>query len=669
MIGTAPPATHQELHDEMPDPLLGNYSPLYTKFTERNQSAEDLLMYALLTNDEPPMIYLALAEFCGEPIIKVLHRLNPFKVGPKPTPYDGHCYAFSGDVVGGSHIDMVRLPARAFERIKLEVHSADEIDAEVLTWTEGDGNDYMVSLDDDDDSETVEVTRLIPVPHSLLHLVFGRTHTPATLWLEMGGVIKTEGITDQVEPLIAWMQAAIQASEGDGIPEISFGNEDRSPPLAGGKRLHEMRQRILHADFPHLKPGTAMTGTEDKLAAALESIEASRSQQHLEMLEERKAARAPKTVAEKFPYSLKYYLRIAGVSDQVDLPPLYPELAKAHKGDKRLVVQRLLAARVEDPDAMGPGVPIVTKALLDTIVSGELGTESAIDDLTQGLHPFTCGHIQGSDGEKVQALASAYDGVMDGELHPTVTEHVMLTTTEVRFPERDWTAREMIRATSVVLDVVQGVRHPHAIAFRKFANSGYDRIINALNNMTETDRNRYGNVHPRILREAQCTMILYFTELLLGKDPDLPNYDEVVRLVRRRRFDHLQELPSRYTEKKSGKKSGDEDPPGGAKKGDLGARVNNEEPTDRSWQTLYANSGKKLASMAPRSPKDDNNEQCCLSYHLKGFCYENCPRSSTHGLLVGFLKRKMVTFVKRELTPKEQTEPTPKGESADDGKS
>lgn len=407
MIGTTPPATYQELYDEMPDPLLGNYSLLYNKFTEGNLSTEDLLMYTLLTNDEPPMIYLALAEFCGEPVIKVLHRLHPFKVGPKATPYDGHCYAFSGDLVGGNHIDMIRLPARAFERIKLEVHPADDIDAEVITWSEGDGNDYMVSLDDDDDSEAVEVTRLIPVPHSLLHVVFGRTHTPASLWLELGGVIKTEGLEDQVEPLIAWMQAAIQSSPGEGIPEISFGNEDRALPLAGGRRLHEMRQKISYNNFPHLKPGMAITGTEDKLAAALQSIKATRAQQHLEMLEERKAARAPKTVAEKFPYSVEYYLRIAGVGDQVDLPPLYHELAKANKSDKRMVVQRLLAARLEDADALGPGVPIVTKTLLDAIVSGELGTESAIDDLTQGLHPFTCGHIQGSDGEKVQALATA----------------------------------------------------------------------------------------------------------------------------------------------------------------------------------------------------------------------------------------------------------------------
>lgn len=249
---------------------------------------------------------------------------------------------------------------------------------------------------------------------------------------------------------------------------------------------------------------------------------------------------------------------------------------------------------------------------------------------------------------------------MEGELHPTVTEHVMLTTTEVRFPERDWTAREMTRATSVVLDVVQGVRHPHAIAFRKFANAGYDRIINALNNMTESDRNRYGNVHPRILREVQYNMTLYFTELLLGKDPDLPHYEDVVQLVRRRRFDQLQELPGRYKEKPLTAKLSEEDPPGGRKKEGLGARVNNEEPTDRNWQTLYANSGKKLSALAPRSPKDDNNEQCCLSYHLKGFCYENCPLSASHGLLVGSIKRKMVTFVKRELTPKEKTEPTPK---------
>lgn len=444
MIGTGAPNTYQELYDELPDPLFGDYSPLYTKFMDPTQTVEHLLIYSMITGDEPPMVYLALAESCGEPVIKVLHRLSPFKVGPKPTPYDGHGYAFCGDVVGNSHIDMVRIPGNAFERIKVEVRSVEEIDAEVHTWDTDTGPDYLEPLDDDDDSEQVTVPRFIPVPQMLFNMIFNRTHTPASLWLEVGGVIKTEGLEEQVEPLIHWMQAALQASEDDGPLELSFGNEDRMFPIAGGKRLHEMRLKMLYSDFPHMQAGSKSTNSDDKFVEALNRIESARNQQHNEILADHMAARAPKTVAEKFPYSVNYYLRIAGVQDQVDLPPVYGELAKANKNDRRMVVQRGINARLEEPGATGPGVPIVTKTLLDAILSGELGSESAIDDLTQGVHPYTCGHVQGPDGEKVQAMATALDRIMEGELHPTVTEHILLTSTKVRFPDRDWTAREMI---------------------------------------------------------------------------------------------------------------------------------------------------------------------------------------------------------------------------------
>lgn len=600
------------------------------------------------------MVYLALAESCGEPVVKVLHRLNPFKVGPRQTPYDGHCYAICGDVVGGTHVDMVRIPSHAFERLTIEVRPATEIEDEVIAWSEDEDTDYLDPLEADDDSERVKVTRLMPVPQVLFNLVFSRAHTPASLWLELGGFIRTEGLEDQVEPLVNWMQAALQSTDDGGPPELSFGDENVAFPLAGGRRLHDMRLKIFYSDFPHLKPGSYSSSTEEKFIQALNTIERACSQQHSELLAERKAARAPKTVQEKFPYSLRYYLRIAGVSDQVDLPPVYSELAQANKNDKRLVVQRCVAARLEEPDATGPGVPIVTKTLLDAIVSSELGSESAIDDLTQGIHPFTCGHVQGPDGEKVQAMATALDRVMEGEVAPTVTEHVLLTATEVRFPERDWTAREMVRATSVVLDVIQGVRHPHAIAFRKFASVGYDKIINAINNMSGKDREKWGNVHPRVLREVQYSMVLYFTELLLGNDPDLPRYDEIVAMIKRRRFDQLQPLPSKYEERPT-KKTGGNDLLGG-KKGELGDRIENTEPTDRNWQTLYQQSGKKLATLVPRSPKDDDGEQCCLSYHLKGFCYQNCPREKSHCVLVGSLKRKMVGFINREFAKKKTDE-------------
>lgn len=415
-----------------------------------------------------------------------------------------------------------------------------------------------------------------------------------------------------------------------------------------------MRLRILHADFPSLRPGAPPPDPGDRFLQAINRIEQAQNQQHIELAEERKAARAPKSVTEKFPCAVAHFKRLAGVSDPRDLPPVHTELAKATKADKRLAVQQQVRLRVEERDALGPGIPMVTKTLVDTISNGEPGSETTTDDLTVGTHPYTCGHVQGPDCAKAQAVASACDKVMEGELNPSVPEHVMLTSTDARFPTSDWTARQMMRATSVILDVAQGDQHPHAVAFRRFAGTGHDKIINAINNMDEEDKIKCGNVHPATLREVQHNMVLCFEETVLGADPDPPRYDDVVAAVKRRRFEHLQQIPNRHKEQPTPKTR--DAPSEETKRETLGDRVENKQPTDRSWLTLFQQSEKKLGALAKRAPANEKGNKCCLSWQLKGFCHENCPRADTHTTLVGTTKKKFNNFVQHELAPKQSTD-------------
>ena len=95
---------------------------------------------------------------------------------------------------------------------------------------------------------------------------------------------------------------------------------------------------------------------------------------------------------------------------------------------------------------------------------------------------------------------------------------------------------------------------------------------------------------------------------------------------------------------------------------DPGQRVANPNPIDQ-FTRAYTAAERSLSSIRGNAPSTtDRNTNTpvdlCLSYHLRGGCYSNCQRSSTHRPLTAPERRLMTTFVAQYLPPASNTPTT-----------
>jgi hypothetical protein len=234
-----------------------------------------------------------------------------------------------------------------------------------------------------------------------------------------------------------------------------------------------------------------------------------------------------------------------------------------------------------------------------------------------------------------------------------LVEEMTFKTKEVVLPNEPFLFQHMLQATSVVVDVMQGRTHPHAMELRQFVKTDVPRIIQNLVRLTMTGTSTVGNVYPRLLREVQVRMNTYYGDLLQNLEPECPNYTDIRPLIQTRQFARLAPLPERYLapaeNPASGGGGGGSGTPSNIPATDsnagLGQPVTNSQPTRREWMTKFSDCGKTIRALREHAPRDANGEEICLSYHLKGTCFSTCRRRASHRVLTGVGKRNFGTFV------------------------
>jgi hypothetical protein len=367
---------------------------------------------------------------------------------------------------------------------------------------------------------------------------------------------------------------------------------------------------------------------------------------------DRLADKSSATPSEAFPWFSRRFLLLAGVDDEMDLPKIYHELASAKKAEARQCVSEIINARTLEPDSAGVSEVKVTKELFEMIKQGNLGSELEIDDLTKGVQPFTCGYGMGPASDVVSARIDAFDLTMAGEIRPSMVEELTFKTKEIVLPEEPFLFQYMLQATSVVIDVVQGETHPHAIELRRFVITDIPRIIQNLVRLNSSGAGT-GNVYPRLLREVQVRMNAYFSDLLQNLEPEPPTYTDIRRVIQTRQFGQLAPIPARYQSEaemaperlREGTATSGGGTPGTPSEYDMGQPVLNSQPTKREWMTKFEESGKTVTALRRHAPKGPNGQELCISYHMKGKCFSSCGRKASHKVLTGPSKSNFQTFV------------------------
>lgn len=636
------------------DELNNDYEKLFRRFAPDNTPLGSLMELLATSDGSVPMVLLGLVEEHGRAKIKVMHRFTDYRRGLEASPHDGKTFVFVGDVVAGQQIEMSEVRGDVLEVMdEVQVRSTEAINAAVEML--GPEEDLLESVADDEegpDLESIKVRKTVPVPHCYLHMVLGNDHVPKVLWKELIGAISIEDRLVEMKPLVDWMRAAIHKEEDEETGIVSFGEYHAVLPPAVGRQLLSMRHSLLREDLG-LTSG-APTDPSAPVIQVLEHMELSQSRERARQRAEKLSDKAPKTPSEVYPETSVLWKLVAGVDSDENLPEVYHRLANVPKKEStRDVVQGLVAARSRNPDSATKQSVLLTKEVFDMIKTAQFGAQPFCDDLTAGINPFTCGFGKGPKTKHIQVRTEAFDSMARGDTRPTMAEQSHFHTKEVVLPDEPYLCQQMSRATSVIIDLIQGPEHPHAERFREFATDDIEEFVNIFRDMSDDDQLRAGNVYPLALREVQLMMNGYYSDLLAGKEPDLPKYNEILGMARRRKWNLFAPLPSEYllspaqmpTQAAGGAEA--RTPGTGGNVTDrlnLGSRVENPRPL-YNWQRKFRQSGKELSALT--APKDERGNDLCMSWHLRGYCYGNCTRKATHCMLVGSPKTRMQSMVDR----------------------
>ena len=184
---------------------------------------------------------------------------------------------------------------------------------------------------------------------------------------------------------------------------------------------------------------------------------------------------------EVFPQMAPLWKLLASIATDVALPTIYTTWANSTKAERRVAFLRVLEMRAHSADAACLVLPIATKELYEMVLQAQVAPHAhQVNDLTAGISPFTCGFMVGERGSPVPVHVERYDLLLQGLIALTVVEQEQFCTKEVPLPMTTYHCGAMLQGTSIVLDVIQGVNHPHAIAYHHFCTREWKEMVTIL---------------------------------------------------------------------------------------------------------------------------------------------------------------------------------------------
>jgi len=155
-------------------------------------------------------------------------------------------------------------------------------------------------------------------------------------------------------------------------------------PLADQDLINH-RQRILKQVLRSIfQPAQSLEVAITQMAAAVTQSTNDNRAAH-----EEKAARAtePKSPSNKFMRTLPILLNYLEIPDEANLPTLWHEWANCNKKQEFLILEDLLQAYAQGPDAFSVSTPVVNLHLVQDLLNFSFVAES-LEDLKTGLQPF-----------------------------------------------------------------------------------------------------------------------------------------------------------------------------------------------------------------------------------------------------------------------------------------
>ena len=666
------PYKYSEKHASMPDLYGGTYLPfLHAHRPEAVLPPADVLQTALSLHEGLPGVYVYQAH--GSLAIRTIHRISKTASIPGvPSQWDAMVFAFEGDVQYPGMINLVQIPTQAFHLTPVVL--APTAVAMTGQWALAGGADcvgpYQAGAPDTTD---VTTRRMMPVPQAYVPLLFNRVLTPQEAWIQVGEQIIADGRAADCALFLDWLRAA---STYRGAAPAADPVTTLPAPLVvplSDAALKQQAWAWLVRDLPALDAPAPDT-MAGQLVATSAAIRQELSLQRADTAQARQEAKAPKTMSEVYPAIAPGLRRLCHVEDDAELPRFWVLFAalKGKQGQGISALQQLVSARAREPDSAQEDFNVTLNLFLG-ISQFRLSVD--VDNLLDGLSPFLLEPQSCSKDSGTQTQVDNYTMLTSGGNTATLKEIQQLSEAKLKVPENPYELVEFIGAYSVLIDCILGKDQPGATALRHHAKYWKESGVSPLKQVVREQESM--GVLMLIMRSVQLTTMSYIREAQrLGYGAALPDYSYIELSIIRRTFQNLSQVPRKYLVTATPTAPVVPSPPMGpapyqtppghptvlpanlpasppAAARRTGARVDAPAAQQSSdWHSKFEASTKTVAALKAvetRPSTAQGGNKICLSYHLRGTCFDNCGDKASHRTLVTAENTAMTEFLRTNL--------------------
>jgi hypothetical protein len=639
----------ERYNDEALDPFSGDYGTVMATFRasvgrEGAQRANQLYEQVFNTAEVQPHVYLLLTQTDqGDSIISVLHR--PYRhVAPMGSPTAKLDVAFMGDMRGLLPPTLVYFPEEGFHHTgNLRVPKPETLDQafadDITTQAVGPYED------DEAGADTVATRPIMYLPPKYAPIALANpTMTPRKAWESIAGLIRTGDDaaiqTQAMQPLIDWIRAACT------LPDVALGDHSLMseppsyphPPVPALDRAVEAR---LKRDLPGIVPDV---GAHTNTTAAINHMtsEMLRVNQDRVLRDTQASTKTPESY---YGQGAVILCRVTYSTTTQQLPDIYQDVANSPKRMERQAVEERLRA-VADSLGLLDYVPAATAALTKKIAGCDF-SHFDMQDLEAGIHPFCTTYRSPQSRTKLQQALSVYDDLREGTGASLLDFQVLRDAEKVGIPYLMTEVTYCFKSFRILLHALLGPLHPFVRSWDHFLAMWVGREARLSENL---------QMHQfvLVLRWLQIRCSTWFTDQ--HREPVHVTVPDFTALITKILYEESWEpsLPSRYQAIVPGAPApaapnhrapapapspsprAPAPAPALASGAGRGLRVTNHlqgngDFTGFRQEGLALATVRDVAKAAGRPiPKNDKNTEFCLSFHVLGFCWENCGRKEDH---------------------------------------
>jgi uncharacterized membrane protein YgcG len=524
---------------------------------------------------------------------------------------------------------------------------------------------------DDDVSKTIVTRRTMFVPFELVPFILtgGPPMTIREVIATVLPAIQATGLDDVCDPLVDYLMVVATRGQ-DGTFQEPVMDDAGGLPAGAVEVSRHRRRAILSTQLPALRPAVGADPTLHALLGSMKDIRNSIVVHHNELSLDRHDKNQRLTVEKRWPdKTLDRLCKMCKVANSHDLPPLWHELAgyKKTDGTNRNVIQD--AVDRASAELGIPHCPVVTVQHA-TAIAGFSFVGQGDQELGAGVLPFSIIPPNQVSATAVASLQQAhnqnmdYNTIMTGSTSITSADASKMRSAKGYIPSNFEEMLVQVAAYGCLLGALLGTNHPNVKEHQGAVNSLIRNQALIKQFVTAQHGAKLGSA--TVLYYFQLRHRAWFVEQWRydttntrappSLNADLQKFSYTYKIGFLPRTEHvaiLQQLARKPATAVVATTAESNDSPGGSSGGSSNeggggsstgngngrsrvsnrnrdARVMGEVPLARR---IREKSISEALGVAGGPPDTTGGNVRCLSWHLKGKCYSDCPRKADHVVL------------------------------------